>query len=198
MPRIGITGHSNLTTDTVPLVAEAIRAALTEHPRGELIGVTCLARGADQVFARVVLDLGGTVEVVLPATDYRDRKIKPDNAADFDELIGKASTVHTMPFTTSDREAYMAASEHVLGGVDAMVAVWDGGPSGGHGGTGDVVDAARERGIPVTVVWQRARRATDRIGHALRLDLLGEPGHEDDSTLGEERPHLGEWRERGW
>lgn len=31
--------------------------------------------------------------------------------------------------------------------------VWDGGPSGGHGGTGDVVDAARERGIPVTVVW---------------------------------------------
>lgn len=30
-------------------------------------GVTCLARGADQIFARVVLDLGGTVEVVLPA-----------------------------------------------------------------------------------------------------------------------------------
>lgn len=24
------------------------------------------------------------------------------------------------------------------------------------------------------------------------------PGHGDDSTLGQERPHLGEWRERGW
>ena len=24
------------------------------------------------------------------------------------------------------------------------------------------------------------------------------PGHGDDSTLGVERPHLGEWRERGW
>lgn len=24
------------------------------------------------------------------------------------------------------------------------------------------------------------------------------PGHGDDSTLGAERPHLGEWRERGW
>jgi glyoxylase-like metal-dependent hydrolase (beta-lactamase superfamily II) len=24
------------------------------------------------------------------------------------------------------------------------------------------------------------------------------PGHGDDSTLGEERPKLGEWRERGW
>lgn len=24
------------------------------------------------------------------------------------------------------------------------------------------------------------------------------PGHGDDSTLGEQRPHLPEWRERGW
>jgi glyoxylase-like metal-dependent hydrolase (beta-lactamase superfamily II) len=24
------------------------------------------------------------------------------------------------------------------------------------------------------------------------------PGHGDDTTLGKERPHLGEWRERGW
>ena len=24
------------------------------------------------------------------------------------------------------------------------------------------------------------------------------PGHGSDSTLGAERPHLGEWRERGW
>jgi hypothetical protein len=24
------------------------------------------------------------------------------------------------------------------------------------------------------------------------------PGHGDDTTLGDERPHLEEWRERGW
>jgi glyoxylase-like metal-dependent hydrolase (beta-lactamase superfamily II) len=24
------------------------------------------------------------------------------------------------------------------------------------------------------------------------------PGHGNDTTLGTERPHLGEWRERGW
>jgi len=24
------------------------------------------------------------------------------------------------------------------------------------------------------------------------------PGHGDDSTLGEQRPHLAQWRERGW
>ena len=87
-------------------------------------GVTCSARGADQLFARAVLDLGGRVEVVLPASDYRERKVKPDNAANFAKLIGEAAVVITMSFETSSRDAYMAASEHVLATVDAMVAVW--------------------------------------------------------------------------
>lgn len=153
MPRIGITGHSNLAGATEPLVADVLLGVLAGMADEPLVGVTCLARGADQLFARAVLDLGGSVEVVLPAGDYRDRKVKPDNAEDFDELLGRASAVHTMPFPESNREAYMAASEHVLAEVDVMVAVWDGGPSGGYGGTADVVDAARERGLPVTVVW---------------------------------------------
>lgn len=153
MPRIGISGHSNLTDATIGLVAEGVRSALKQHASDGLVGVTCLARGADQVFARVVLELGGTTEVVLPAADYRERKVKPDNAAEFDELLGTAAVVHTMPFAESNRDAYMAASEHVLSTISALVAVWDGGPSGGYGGTADVVAAARERGVPVTVVW---------------------------------------------
>lgn len=73
--------------------------------------------------------------------------------AEFDELIGRATTVRTMAFAESNRDAYMAASEDVLSSVDEMVAVWDGTPAGGHGGTADVVAAAKVRGIPVTVVW---------------------------------------------
>jgi hypothetical protein len=113
------------------------------------------------VFAQVVLDLGGRIEVVLPAADYRERKVKPDNVADFDKLINKAAVVHTMPFIKSGRDAYMASSEHVLSNVDALIAVWDGGTSGGYGGTADVVEAARKRGLPVTVIWpQGAERDT--------------------------------------
>jgi hypothetical protein len=153
LPRIGITGHSNLTPDSIPLVAKGIRTALAKHQGLGLVGVTCLAKGADQVFAHVVLDLSGRIEVVLPAADYRDRKVKPDDAAEFDGLISKASQVRVMPYSHSSREAYMAASEHVLSTVEVMIAIWDGGPSGGQGGTADVVAAAHGRSIPVAVVW---------------------------------------------
>lgn len=161
MPRIGITGHSNLAPDTVPLIESAIRGILPAGKSSELVGVTCLARGADQIFARVVLDLGGTVEVVLPAPDYRERKVKPDNAVEFDDLLSKASNIETLPCRESNSEAYMAAGEKVLDSIDALVAVWDGGPSSGYGGTADVVEAARARGLPVTVVWPDGAHRVD-------------------------------------
>lgn len=149
--RIGITGHTDLTPATVPLVADAIHACLAgEH---ELAGVTCLAQGADQVFARSVLDVSGTLHVVLPAADYREHQVAPDNEREFDELLDRAATVHTMPFPHSGPAAYMAASEHMLGRIDALLAVWDGQPSTRYGGTADVVHAARHRGLLVTVVW---------------------------------------------
>jgi hypothetical protein len=151
MPRIGITGHTNLTPTTISLVTAAIRACL--EPTG-LVGVTCLAQGADQIFARVVLELGGSVEVVLPAADYRAEKVKPANLADFDELLNAAAKIHTMPFAQSNPDAYLAASEHLLATVDALIAVWDGEP-GNYGGTGDVVTAAHKLGLPVTIIWPK-------------------------------------------
>jgi hypothetical protein len=142
----------SLTPDSVPLVAAGIRQVLSAHD-GPLVGVSCLARGADQVFARVVLELGGRLDVVLPAADYRERKVKPDNREEFDELIGRSSTVRVLPFETSNQDAYAAANEVVFTSVDTLVAVWDGAPPDARGGTADAVEAARARGIPVTVVW---------------------------------------------
>lgn len=114
--------------------------------------------GSDQIFARVVLECGGILEVILPATDYRERKVKLDNLAEFDDLIGRARVVQTLPFGQFSRDAYMAASEEVLDSVDSLIAVWDGNSSEGYSGTADVVAAARERGIPVTVVWPDGAR----------------------------------------
>nr|WSY54289.1 hypothetical protein OG999_31935 [Streptomyces sp. NBC_00886] len=37
--------------------------------------------------------------------------------------------------------------------VDELLAVWDGKPAWGYGGTADVVDYPERTGIPVRVLW---------------------------------------------
>ncbi|WAH95555.1 MBL fold metallo-hydrolase [Arthrobacter sp. MMS18-M83] len=39
---------------------------------------------------------------------------------------------------------------------------------------------------------------TERLFEAYPDDTVVHPGHGDPTTLGAERPHLAEWRERGW
>jgi hypothetical protein len=143
----------NLTEDTAQLVYDAISGLLAgnETPAG-LVGVSCIARGADSVFAQAVLDVDGRLEVVLPSRNYRERKVKPDHAALFDNLLGRAETVRGMDFDDAGREAYEAANEAMLSSCDRLIAVWDGG-AGEKGGTGTVVELARMRGVPVDVLW---------------------------------------------
>jgi len=153
VPRIGITGHMNLTPATEKLVTAVLHDVLAPYADNNLVGVSCLARGADQLFARVVLDVGGQLEVVLPTSTYREQKVKPENLATFDELLGQAVDAHTMPFTEANREAYEAANNTLLDTIERLVAVWDGQPSADQGGTGATVEQARQLGKPVDVVW---------------------------------------------
>ncbi|MEZ0072255.1 hypothetical protein [Planotetraspora sp. GP83] len=150
--RIGVTGHTNITNDTQRLVFDALCDLLREQVDEQLVGVSCIARGADSVFAEAVLSVGGALEVVLPSQDYREAKVKPDHADQFDALIARASQVRVMNHPYANRDAYESANEAVLGSVDKLVAVWDGQP-GGRSGTADVVAEARRRGLPITVVW---------------------------------------------
>ncbi|WP_344151672.1 hypothetical protein [Kribbella yunnanensis] len=132
------------------MVYEAIRVVLGGH--ADINGVTCLAKGADQIFAQAVLDSGGQLTVVLPSLNYREAKVKPANLARFDDLLSRADVVY-MPFDEAGRTAYMAASEELVSRSELLVAVWDGKPAGGYGGTADVVEHARTLGLPVHIVW---------------------------------------------
>ncbi|MGH3870750.1 MAG: hypothetical protein ACRDSR_04415 [Pseudonocardiaceae bacterium] len=153
MPRIAITGHMNLTADSAPLVRKAITAALAPYTSDELTGISCIARGADSLFAQAVLDAGGKLEVVLPAAGYREQKVKPDHATQFDELMRQARTVHVMPYKEADRVAYEAANEVLVSTCDTLFAVWDGQSGPDKGSTVSVVEYARSRGVPVEVIW---------------------------------------------
>jgi hypothetical protein len=150
--RIAITGHRGLPADTERLVDQAIREQVAAYEGRDLVGVSNLADGADQLFAQAVLDAGGQLEVIIPAARYRDGLPESAHAA-YDALLSQASSVHRLDRIESTEEAHMEASRAMLDRADRLFAVWDGKPARGYGGTADVVAEARERGIPVTVIW---------------------------------------------
>jgi hypothetical protein len=150
--RIGISGHRELPAETAKLVADALHDVLSSYQPDELVGVTLLADGADQLFAETILDLGGRLEVIVPAEQYRDG-LPADYHATYDRLLNQASDVRRLPYVESTEQAHMAGSRAMLDSIDALVGVWDGKPARGYGGTADVVEAARQRNLPVIVIW---------------------------------------------
>lgn len=150
--RIGISGHRDLTDPTAKAVDAAIRSFLAERAGPGLIGVSCLADGADQIFAQAIIDAGGQLVVIVPARRYR-AGLPESSHVRYDALLAQAAEVLALPFTDSDAAAHMAASIAMLDRIDHLVAVWDGQPARAFGGTADVVREAEGRRLPITVVW---------------------------------------------
>lgn len=153
MTRLAVTGHRGLSEKTTALVDAALRSEISKRAEdGALIGLSCIADGADALFARAILDHRGTLHVIVPARKYRDR-LPGEHHATYDALIAEAAEITRLDHVESDADAHMDASLHMLVDADELLAVWDGQPARGYGGTADVVDAARDQGVPITVVW---------------------------------------------
>jgi hypothetical protein len=152
MTRLAITGHRGLSESTSALIDIALRAEIDRRADGGLVGLSCLADGADTLFARAVLDHGGALHVIVPARGHR-AGLPEDHHRVYDALIARARAIVDLDHAVSGSEAYMDASLRMLADADELLAVWDGRPARGYGGTADVVWAARDRGVPVSVVW---------------------------------------------
>lgn len=151
MTRIAVVGHRDLFAGTARRVGAAIRTELEPAASG-LVGVSFLADGADALFCDEVVRLGGALEAIVPARRYRDG-LPAAHRPVYDELLGRASRVHRLEYVESTAESHMEASKLMVAMADELVAVWDGKPARGHGGTADVVAHARARRVPVRVIW---------------------------------------------
>jgi hypothetical protein len=156
MTRVGITGHRDLPEPTCKLVSAAIATHLGRF--GSIDGISSLAEGADQIFAEQVLKLGGALTAVIPSADYGRSFETSAGKATYRRLRAQATEVIELPFRSSSGKAYLAAGQRVVGRADQLLAVWDGTPSRGVGGTADVVAFAEERGVPTTVLWPPGSR----------------------------------------
>ena len=149
MKRIGITGHQRLSALLDwRWVEEAMGNTLSSFP-GPLNGFTSLAVGADQLFAELILKCGGVLTVIVPFTDYETKFAEGTNRDKYNRLLAQAATVEVLHSAGSNREAYFKAGKQVVHRSELLIAVWDGKPAAGFGGTADVVAYARQCSKPV-------------------------------------------------
>lgn len=160
MTKIALAGHQDLTQAAVELVDEAIRDELPRMVHGshrDIVGITCLAPGAQQLLARAVADLGGELEVVLPTANYVEQ-LPEEARAEYQSLLARSRRLHSLPAAESDEAAYREAGYFMLVLADRLLAVWDGTNPHGTDATAALVFAARDRGLPVTVIWPTGAR----------------------------------------
>ncbi|SFT59981.1 hypothetical protein SAMN04487904_104176 [Actinopolyspora lacussalsi subsp. righensis] len=155
MTKLAITGHRGLPGDTEQLVDTALRDEIASTP--EVVGLSCLADGADSLFARAVLDHGGELVVIVPATQYREG-LPAEHHPIYDALMARASDVVRLNHVESTSRSHMDASLEMIDRADRLIAVWDGEPARGYGGTADIVAAAEDRALPTTVIWPEGAR----------------------------------------
>ncbi|MEV1048843.1 hypothetical protein [Streptomyces sp. NPDC049916] len=153
MNRIGVTGHRAIPAAAEAHVLAGLRAELC-GPDGATHVLSSLAAGADQLFAGLALTCGAELTAVIPSGDYEACFDNPADLARYRALRAQATREVRLDFAHSTDEAYYAAGAYIADHCDLLLAVWDGRPARGLGGTGDIVTYARARGRPVTVIWR--------------------------------------------
>ncbi|MCX5113896.1 hypothetical protein OOK13_36705 [Streptomyces sp. NBC_00378] len=153
MKRIGVTGHRTIPQEAHAHVLAGLRAALCGH-EGALEALSSLAVGADQLFADLALARGADLTVVIPSGDYESCFEDAAELARYRALKDRAVREVRLDYPHSTDEAYYAAGAYIADHCDRLLAVWDGRPARGLGGTGDIVTYARSLGRPVTVIWR--------------------------------------------
>ena len=153
--RIGVTGHRILTDEN--LIREKVDIILDEigdilkNISYNLIAVSPLAEGADRLIAQEILAWKGKnnyLEVILPMdkseylNDFKSKKSKNE----FLKLLDQAISVDTLKMANTREESYENVGKAIVDNSNLLIAVWDGKPACGRGGTEEVVNYARKVG----------------------------------------------------
>jgi hypothetical protein len=165
--RVGISGHQRLKDGAGwEWVRGQMRDSLATLPP-PVVGITSLAVGADTVFARLVLELGGSLEAVVPFGDYEER-FAADDRPTYRSLLGRAARVEVLERNGSDEEAYYAAGKRVADLSALLILVWDGRPAAGVGGTADIAAYAQSARKPFIHLNPETRTVTRGRGSEQR------------------------------
>ncbi len=146
---IGVSGHQHLGDEkAVDFVAEQFKQLLKGFrekaaERGQDVVVrSALAIGADRLFIKEALELGVTVEAVIPCACY-EMIFSAVDREEYYDLLNRVKLVHKLSKGECSDSAYLAAGHWIVENSDVVVLAWNGYPAAGKGGTADVASYAR-------------------------------------------------------
>lgn len=140
---VGITGHQDIgDTAAVSWVRRELEIQLRNCD--VTLGLSSLALGADQLFVDVLRALHVPFEAVIPSAEYEETFTSPSARSMYRSHLAAARRVHCLPFTRPSEEAFYAAGKWIVEHCDLLLAVWNGLPARGLGGTADVVRVAMD------------------------------------------------------
>ena len=129
--------------------------------------ISCLAEGADRIVAQQAgKHLRAKLEAALPYApgEYRKDFKSSASVAEFDDLIAHADRVARADLQVEDGPeqtpppdrvaGYRRAGELLVNSCEILIAIWDGNPARGEGGTAEVVRYALS--LDRLVIWINA------------------------------------------
>src|SRR6266700_3692951 len=153
--RIGLSGHQQLGDEaTVQFVSQHLRDLLAAYrelacDKGqEIVACSALAMGADQLFVKTALELGISVEVVIPCAKYAEIFSSAEAREEYHRLLKCSRNVYSLPFEECSDNAFLAAGHWIVDHCDLVILVWNGYPAAGRGGTADIASYSRNVGRP--------------------------------------------------
>lgn len=139
----GITGHRELgDKEKIHWVVKIIEDIININNIS--YGFTCLAAGADELFAEQLREKNINYTAIIPCLDY-DTTFETKDLNNFIRSRAKAFSIIELNNNKPSQRAFSEAGKLVVDSIEILVAVWDGKKARGLGGTGDIVEYAKSK-----------------------------------------------------
>jgi hypothetical protein len=150
---IGFTGHRNLPDEARcrKWISDFLQERKAATP-GIVYGVSSAAAGGDLLFAESCLQLGLPLRILLPVPkdDFRS-DFEAATWARVERVLSQAVSVEVTGDDAPREERYYECGIETVQQSQLMIALWDGQPSRGMGGTEEIVSFVKKVGKPL--VW---------------------------------------------
>lgn len=141
--KAGITGHQNLGDDeAVAWIRRALDRLIIRQSVSRAF--TCLAMGADQLFAELIVEKRIPFTAIIPCVNYDSAFQNQEARTAYLRFVEMADNVMRLDFSRPSKEAFFEGGRRVVQLCQVLFAVWNGKPAKGFGGTADIVAYANE------------------------------------------------------